>query len=83
MQATQIDRSDGTTENTTPDGRRGTIYADGKNVTTKPDGNGLGLAMVYSILQAHRGSIRADSPTRLPADGSVAGGTTFTVRLPL
>ncbi len=52
-------------------------------VTTKPDGNGLGLAMVYSILQAHRGSIRADSPTHLPADGSVAGGTTFTVSLPL
>ncbi len=44
-------------------------------VTTKPDGNGLGLAMVYSILQAHRGSIRADSqPNR---------GTTFTVSLPL
>ena len=44
-------------------------------VTTKPDGNGLGLAMVYSILQAHRGSIRATSqPNR---------GTTFTVSLPL
>ena len=44
-------------------------------VTTKPDGNGLGLAMVYSILQAHRGSIRVDSqPNR---------GTTFTVSLPL
>ena len=44
-------------------------------VTTKPDGNGLGLAMVYSILQAHRGSIRADSqPGR---------GTIFTVTLPL
>ena len=44
-------------------------------VTTKQDGNGLGLAMVYSILQAHHGSIRADSvPNR---------GTTFTVSLPL
>ena len=44
-------------------------------VTTKPDGNGLGLAVVYSILQAHHGSIRADSePNR---------GTTFTVSLPL
>ena len=44
-------------------------------VTTKPDGNGLGLAMVYSILQAHRGSIRADSQPN--------HGTTFTVSLPL
>ncbi len=44
-------------------------------VTTKADGNGLGLAVVYSILQAHRGSTRADSqPNR---------GTTFTVSLPL
>ncbi len=44
-------------------------------VTTKPDGNGLGLAVVYSIIQAHRGSIRAESePGR---------GTTFTVSLPL
>ena len=44
-------------------------------VTTKSDGNGLGLAMVYSILQAHHGSIRADSqPGR---------GTTFIVSLPL
>lgn len=44
-------------------------------VTTKPDGNGLGLAMVYSILQAHRGTIRADSQPH--------HGTTFTVSLPL
>ena len=50
-------------------------------VSTKPDGNGLGLAVVYSIIQAHHGTIRAES--RRPADGSVAGGTTFTVRLPL
>ncbi len=44
-------------------------------VTTKPDGNGLGLAMVYSILQSHHGSIRADS--------QLNHGTTFTVSLPL
>jgi len=44
-------------------------------VTTKADGNGLGLAVVYSIIQTHRGSIRANSqPGR---------GTTFTVSLPL
>jgi len=54
-------------------------------VTTKSDGNGLGLAVVYSIIQSHRGSIRAES--RRPTDGSVADepnhGTTFTVSLPL
>jgi len=43
-------------------------------VTTKPDGNGLGLAVVYSIIQSHRGSIRADSQPGC--------GTTFTVSLP-
>ena len=44
-------------------------------VSTKPSGNGLGLAMVYSIIHAHHGSIRAKShPGR---------GTTFTVSLPL
>jgi len=44
-------------------------------VTTKEHGNGLGLAMVQSIIRAHRGSIRAEStPGR---------GTTFTVRLPI
>ena len=44
-------------------------------VTTKPDGNGLGLAMVYSILQAHRGTIHAKSAPKQ--------GATFTVSLPL
>ena len=44
-------------------------------VTTKPDGNGLGLAMVYSIIQAHHGSIRANSHP--------GHGTFFTVSLPL
>ncbi|MBI3292712.1 MAG: hypothetical protein HYZ73_07905 [Elusimicrobia bacterium] len=44
-------------------------------VTTKEHGNGLGLAMVHSIIQAHHGTIHVDSqPGR---------GTTFTVRLPL
>ena len=44
-------------------------------VTTKPNGNGLGLAVVYSILQSHRGTIHASSTPGL--------GTTFTIRLPL
>ena len=44
-------------------------------VSTKPDGTGLGLSVVYSIIQAHHGTIRADShPGR---------GTTFIVTLPL
>ncbi len=44
-------------------------------VTTKEDGNGLGLAMVYSILKANRGTIHAES--------EVGKGTTFTVGLPI
>ncbi len=44
-------------------------------VTTKPNGTGLGLAMVQTIIRAHHGSISAAStPTR---------GTTFTLRFPL
>lgn len=43
-------------------------------ITTKPTGNGLGLAMVYAIVQAHHGTIRAES--------TVGRGTTFTLRLP-
>lgn len=43
-------------------------------VTTKPNGNGLGLAVVYSIVQSHRGTIHAASSPGL--------GATFTVRLP-
>jgi len=44
-------------------------------VTTKSDGNGLGLAMVHSIIRAHGGTIRASS--------ELSHGTTFTVVLPL
>lgn len=44
-------------------------------VTTKPNGTGLGLAMVYSIVQAHHGTICAESQP--------GHGTTFTLRLPL
>jgi two-component system NtrC family sensor kinase len=45
--------------------------------TTKPEGKGvgLGLAVVYGIVQRHRGRIDVDSKPGL--------GTTFTVRLPL
>jgi len=43
-------------------------------VTTKEHGNGLGLAMVYSIIQAHHGTIHVAS--------TPGHGTTFTLRLP-
>ena len=43
--------------------------------TTKPDGNGIGLALVYRIVQLHDGVIDVDSV--------VGRGTTMTVRLPL
>jgi len=44
-------------------------------VTTKENGNGLGLAMVHSIIQAHHGTIRAES--------TLGHGATFTLRLPV
>jgi len=44
-------------------------------VTTKSTGNGLGLAMVQTIIKAHHGSIQAES--------TPGTGTTFTLRLPL
>lgn len=44
-------------------------------VSTKPNGNGLGLAMVYSMVRANRGTIRVTSKPHQ--------GTTFTVSLPL
>lgn len=42
--------------------------------TTKPTGNGLGLATVYSIIRKHAGLITVDS--------SVGQGTTFSLYLP-
>lgn len=42
--------------------------------TTKPDGNGLGLATVYSIIHKHGGVITAQS--------AVGEGSTFTIYLP-
>ena len=43
--------------------------------TTKPDGNGIGLSLVYRIIQLHDGAIEAES--------EVGCGTTMTVRLPV
>jgi PAS domain S-box-containing protein len=43
--------------------------------TTRPDGNGFGLAEVLKIMQVHNGSIDVKS--------EVGHGTTFTLKLPL
>jgi len=43
--------------------------------TTKPDGSGLGLAITYRIIEAHNGTIVADSPP--------GGGCRFTITLPV
>ncbi|HET7874136.1 MAG TPA: ATP-binding protein [Methylomirabilota bacterium] len=43
--------------------------------TTKPDGSGIGLALVYRIVQLHDGTIEIDS--------RVGHGTTVIVRLPV
>jgi signal transduction histidine kinase len=43
--------------------------------TTKSDGTGIGLSVVYRIVQMHDGSIDVRS--------EIGRGTTMTVRLPL
>ena len=43
--------------------------------TTKPKGNGFGLAEVHKIVQAHNGIIEVTS--------EVKKGTTFTLKLPM
>jgi PAS domain S-box-containing protein len=43
--------------------------------TTKPNGNGLGLTIVYSIIKAHKGAITVDS--------EVGKGTVFSFYLPV
>jgi signal transduction histidine kinase len=42
--------------------------------TTKPEGTGLGLGIVYNIVQLHNGTVTFVSDN---------GGTTFTLRLPV
>ena len=43
--------------------------------TTRPDGNGIGLSLVYRIIQLHDGAIEVES--------EVGRGTTMIVRLPV
>jgi len=43
--------------------------------TTKPEGSGIGLSMVYRIIQMHDGAINITS--------EVGRGTTIIVRLPV
>lgn len=43
--------------------------------TTRPEGTGLGLAVVQTVLQAHGGSIRLENPAQ--------GGTRFVLELPM
>ena len=48
-------------------------------VTSKPPGRGtgLGLALVYSIIKEHLGSIQVESPV------AEQGGTRFIIQLPM
>ncbi len=48
-------------------------------VSTKEDGNGLGLFISYGIIQSHKGTIELTSESSVP--GST--GTTFIITLPL
>jgi len=43
--------------------------------TSKPSGTGLGLAVIYRIIEAHGGSVSVESPPD--------GGCTFTIMLPV
>jgi signal transduction histidine kinase len=43
--------------------------------TTKPQGMGMGLAIVRTIVEAHRGKISAENKS--------SGGALFTIRLPV
>lgn len=58
--------------------------------TTKPDGNGIGLAVAMQVVKAHGGQIRLESPWPVLDHGSQAAGgrreppagTRFTIALP-
>ncbi len=56
-----------------PDGQREKLFA--PFFTTKPGGNGLGLAMAWKIMKAHGGDIFADN--------GASGGAVFTLLLPV
>jgi signal transduction histidine kinase len=51
------------------------FYQVGNRRFRKKDGSGLGLAIAKSIVEAHMGTIEANS--------GIAGGTSMTIRLPL
>jgi two-component system sensor histidine kinase FlrB len=55
-----------------PDGLRERIFE--PFFTTRPEGTGLGLAVVQATLAAHEGEVRVESPTE--------GGACFVIRLP-